>query len=531
MLTHRVLVADELAAEGLAILEAVGEVVVRPGMDEDALCEALSTGFHALVVRSATTVTARALQAATKLVVVGRAGIGVDNVDVPAATERGIVVMNTPDANAVSTAEHTLSLMFSMARHVAAADASIRRGEWTKGKFIGTELTGKTLGILGLGRIGRTVADRAVGLSMQVIAHDPFVTEANAPAGVRLGSMEDVLAKADILTVHVPLLDATRGLLNRERLQSMKRGARLLVVARGGMVDEEALCELLESGHLAGAALDVFAEEPLPEDHPLRKVPGTVFTPHLGASTAEAKRGVSVEVAKQIVTCLSTGVALNGINVPRIAPGEASMVGPYMALTQHLAAFLTGIVSGKVESLRLTVQGALPERSREPLALAMLTGALRHRVHGTVTLVNAAKHGETMGIRVHAETSSMKRDFMNLVRVEAVIDGVRHGASGTVLGNKHGRMVEFDGFLFDAIPEPPLLVTFHRDSPGVVGHLGTILGQAHVNISRMQLGTKDDETASDTEAMAVWNLDSGLSDKVLARIRAEPTVHSAQVLR
>jgi D-3-phosphoglycerate dehydrogenase len=517
----RILVADDLSAEGLAILGEGGRVDVRKGMDESALRDALPP-YHALVVRSATQVTARSLERADNLTVIGRAGIGVDNIDVPAATERGIVVMNTPEAGAVTTGEHAIALLLSLARNIPAADASMKAGEWEKSKFTGTELKDKVLGVLGLGRIGRVVAERGKGLAMQVIAHDPWVDADRAPSGVRLVTLDELLAESDFLTVHVPLSDDTRHLLGRERLARMKRGARLVHAARGGIVDEVALCEALRSNHLAGAALDVFEDEPLPADHALRRAPNIVLTPHLGASTREAKHNVSIEMARQVVTCLRRGIVLNGVNVPRIAPSEAAQIEPFLNLTHNLASFLLQVFPGTLQSLRLTLQGELPATAAKPLCIAMLTGALQHRAKIPVTPVNAERIARAEKVRVHTESSALKRDFLHLVRVEALIDEERHFITGTVLGHRHGRMVELDRYLLDAIPEGPLLVTFHRDRPGVIGRIGTLLGCHEINISRLQLAAPQEP--ADDVALGILNLSSPLPPAALQALRGSQEI-------
>src|SRR5690606_28669898 len=358
-------------------------------------------GHQALVVRSATQVTARALEGADRLAVIGRAGIGVDNIDVAAATRRGIVVMNTPDAGATTTAEHAIALLLALARHVPAADAALKAGRWDKNRFLGVELTGKVLGVLGLGNIGRIVAERGKGLAMEVLAHDPFVPAERVPSGVRLVDLEELLARADFVTVHVPLLVATHHLLDRDRLALMKRGARLIHAARGGIVDDAALCDLLESGHLAGAALDVFEAEPLPGDHRLRRLPNVVLTPHIGASTQEAKRNVALDLAHQVVLCLTRGVALNGVNVPRIAPGEAPAVAPFLDLAHHLGAFVAQVRPGRVRAVRVTLQGALTANAARPLTVAALVGLLQRAAEGPVTPVNAERIAHDAGIDVH----------------------------------------------------------------------------------------------------------------------------------
>ena len=520
-MTYRILVADDLAEDGLAILRTAGEVTLQKGMNEDALRQKLP-GFHALVVRSATQVTARSLELADELALIGRAGIGVDNIDVPAATERGIVVMNTPEAGAVTTGEHALALMLSMARMIPQADASVRAGKWEKSKFTGVEITGKQLGILGLGRIGRVVAERARGLGMLVTAYDPFVTAATAPQGVRMLELDQLLQTSDFLSVHMPLADETRGFLSKALFAKIKKGARLVHAARGGIVDEVALCEALQSGQLAGAAVDVFEQEPLLPDSPLRAAPNLILTPHLGASTHEAKHNVSIEMAKQVALCLQKGIALNGVNVPRIAPSDAAQVGPYLALVQHLASFLVQTFPGSLRSLRLTVQGSIAESAVRPLRAAMMVGALKPTTAGAVTPVNADRIAKDRNLVVIHESSTMKRDFMNLCRVEALIDDERHFVTGTVLGHRHGRLVELDDYVLDAIPEAPLLVTFHRDQPGVVGKLGTMLGDAGI-------GTADDPT--NNPAVAILNLDRALTEPQLAAIRSLPAIQRAAMVR
>ena len=502
---YRILVADDLAEEGLQLLRQYGDVTVRKGMDESTLRDALA-GVHALVVRSATQVTERSLELAADLVLVGRAGIGVDNIDVAAAIQRGIVVMNTPEAGATTTGEHAIALLLALARNLAAADASLRSGRWDKSRFTGVEVTGKTLGVLGLGRIGRVVADRGRGLGMVVVAHDPHVAQEHAPAGVRMVTFAELLAGSDFVSVHVPLTDSSRHLLGRAELAAMKRGARLVHAARGGIVDEAALCDALQSGHLAGAALDVFEVEPLPADSPLRTAPNLLLTPHLGASTHEARQGVSVAMAQQVVMALRDGVVLDGVNVPRVGRADAALLGPYLTLAQRLASFLAQLHPGRLQRVELRAQGAVAAAGLEALAVAALVGALRPGAGSPVTPVNARRIAAAAGITVATHAASWKRDFQHLVQVELEVDGVRHAATGTVLGHRHGRMVELDGIAMDAIPEPPSIVTFHRDAPGVVGRIGTLLGSLGVNIARMQTCG----TGAPGQALAILQIDRAL---------------------
>jgi D-3-phosphoglycerate dehydrogenase len=522
----RILVADELGQAGLTILEEGGEVTVKTGMDEATL-RATLPGYHALIVRSATKATGPSLEGATDLVVIGRAGIGIDNIDVAAATERGIVVMNTPLTAAVTTAEHAVSLMMSLARNIPAADASMKAGRWDKKLFVGTELRGKTLGVLGLGKIGSVVADRGCGLKMEVIAYDPQVSQGQAPEGVRMVSFDELLANADFLTLHLPLMDATRGLLDADAFAKMKDGARLIHAARGGIVKEAALIAALESGKLAGAALDVFENEPLAEDSPLRSMPNVVLTPHLGASTAEAKRNVSIDMARQIVACLNEGIVLNGINAPRIAPEDAPQVAPWLSLTRNLSRLLLSIFDGELEALRLTLQGSIPRMAPDALQAEMIAGALGTRTDRPVTSVNAAHIAEELGVRITQDAASIKRDFVNVVRVEALIGGERHRISGTVLGSRHGRMIDLDDYLLDAIPEGPLLFTFNENAPGVIAGVSAILGESQVNVDRLQVGALN---GTPGPAIGIWNLSTPLPEALRAKIAKMPNVSEARAI-
>ena len=509
----------------MALLRDVGDVTLKTGMDEATL-RATLPGYETLVVRSATQVTAKSLELADGLALIGRAGIGIDNIDVAACTARGIAVMNTPEAAAVTTGEHALSLLMSMARNIPAADASIRAGKWEKSKFTGVELQGKQLGVVGLGQIGRVVAGKAAGIGMTIAAYDPFVSQTQAPDGVRMLELDELLATSDFVTLHLPLIEQTKHLINRERLFMMKKGARLVHAARGGIVCEKGLCEALQEGHLAGAALDVFEKEPLAEDDPLRSVPNLVMTPHLGASTKEAKRNVSMDMARQIDLAVNKGVVLNGVNVAKLSPTDAVQAGPYMDLARNLASLLTQTFEGPLVSLRLSLQGAIPTSAHRALTVAMIVGALRSSVSGTLTTVNAERIAEDRDVRVHVESTAMKRDFVSLLRVEALIGETRHIASGTVMGQRHGRIVELDDYAIDAIPEGPMLVTFHKDEPGVVGKLGTMLAESGCNISRMQIGTG---MGQDT-ALGVLNIAGELPADLRDKVQSIPSIVSAHIV-
>lgn len=516
----KVLVADDLAPEGVELLRNVAEVSTHKGMAEDELRAAL-VGTHALIVRSATKVTAASLEGADDLLVIGRAGIGVDNVDVAAATDHGIVVMNTPESGAVTTAEHAVAMMLSLARRIPAADRLLHEGRWEKKGLTGVEITGKTLGLIGLGRIGRVVADRSRGLKMRVLAYDPHVPEDRVPEGVVLVTLARCLSESDFVSIHVPLLDDTRHLLDRAAFAQMKHGSRLIHCARGGVVDEEALLEALERGQVAGAALDVFEKEPLDPDHPLLAHPNVVFTPHVGASTEEARRAVACDMAQQVVTCLDTGTVVNGINVPRIAPSQAGRLAPFLELAQGLGSFVVQAFGGEVSSVTVELQGETPQSAEEPLRLAAAVGALRGLGH-VVTPVNALARAADRGVTVSSVQRLLKSEYVEMIRVEAAIDGVARSAAGVLFGRRRPRLVEFEGTPIDASLEGEMLVTVHHDQPGVIGRIGSLLGDAEVNISGMQIGLRE----GGREALGLLNLDTHPTPELLEQIATLPFVDS-----
>ncbi len=516
----KILVADDLSPEGLRILQAAGEVEVRKGLTPERLARELPP-FHALVVRSATQVDETALRGAENLVVIGRAGVGVDNVDVDAATRRGIVVMNTPESGSVTTAELALALMFALARKIPEADHLMRGGRWEKTRLTGVEIMGKTLGLVGLGRIGRVVAGRAQGLSMRVIAYDPMLPADRVPPDVTLVSLERLYAESDFISIHAPLTGSTRHLIDEAAFAQMKSTCRLVHCARGGIVKESALVDALKRGRIAGAALDVFEHEPLPTDSPLLQLSNVILTPHLGASTDEARRAIAEDVARQVVDCLRTGLVVNGVNTPHVAPGDAEFLRPFLILAERLGDLLVQAFPGRVEELRVVTEGEIGERSQQPVLVSAIVGALRRGADRLVTSVNAEAVARARGVAVLAERSALKRDFVNLLRVEALIDGTRHAASGTLIGRSHLRMVELDQFLLDAVPEGWLIITRHRDQPGMMGHIGTVLGDAGINIARMQVGRAREGRP---EALGILNVDSPVPETVVAALRAVPGI-------
>jgi D-3-phosphoglycerate dehydrogenase / 2-oxoglutarate reductase len=524
---YKVLVADGLAKEGLSLLKAnpAIELMEYTAIERDELKEKMPV-VDILIVRSRTTVDKDLLENARNLKIVLRAGIGLDNIDVPAATDRGVVAMNAPTGNIVTTAEHTLAMIFAATRHIPQADASMRSGKWEKKKFQGNELRGKTLGLLGLGNIGKTVASRALALGMSVVGYDPYVSaEAAAKQNIRLLTQDEVLKESDYVSVHVPLIPSTKNLINKLAFSKMKKGAYLINCARGGIVDELALAEALTSGHLNGAALDVFETEPLPADSPLLKCPNLVITPHLGASTDEAQVQVSLEVAEQIGTYIRDGVLKNAVNVPNISLDQLSVLKPYITLCERIGSFAAQIGSSQnVKKIRVQYGGAITEYNREILTISVLKGFLAPLLSTPVNFVNARKLLKERGISVQESFEQECEDYTSLV--ELTVEGTETlSVSGTLFGKGEPRIVSIDHFKIDAIPEGFLLFTKNVDQPGVVGAMGTMLGSQGVNIARMHLG-RDSK-----KAIALINIDSEPSEKTLETLRKTPGMLSVKAIR
>ena len=489
---NQVLVCDDLAAEAFEVLEQHGFAPERrTGLTEDQLVEVVGDAT-AIVVRSATRITRRVFEAAPNLRVVGRAGVGVDNIDLDAATDHGVVVMNAPTGNTTTTAELAVALLCALARNVPQANRSVRAGSWKKKHLMGTELAGKTLGVVGLGRIGRVVARRGLGLDMNVVAFDPYLSGQRSPIdGVELLELDELLARSDFVTLHVPLNDNTRHLLSRQRIGLMKPGARLINAARGGLVDEEALLAALESGRLRGAALDVLESEPPAENHPLVMRDDVIVTPHLGASSDEAQRQVAVDIARQIAEFLAEGVAHNAVNAPAVSAQTLREIGPYIRLAERIGSFLAQRSPTPLRSLELSVSGELAQTDSSHVELGLLVGVLRHGSGTPINFVNAPRLAAERGIVVHRASEEVE-NYKSLVRVRARSKravGVEevHEVAGTVLG-REPRFVKVDEIPLELNPTGSLLVTLHRDQPGVVGMLGTILGKHGVNIRRVELG-------------------------------------------
>ncbi|MBX9605678.1 MAG: phosphoglycerate dehydrogenase [Gammaproteobacteria bacterium] len=514
----KVFVADKLSEEGIAALKQYPELDIdfAAGLSvADAIPHAAEA--DAIIVRSATKIKGELLAAAKKVKVVGRAGIGVDNVDLEACTERGIVVLNTPDANATTTAELAIAHLFSLARGLPAADVSVRAGKWERNSMVGTEVSGKTVGIIGFGTIGRLFAERARGLKMRVIGFDPFVTEATfTEYGVEKVDLDQLVAEADFISLHCPVTNGTRGILSRERLAAMKKGARLINCARGGLVDEAALIELVTSGHLAGAALDVFDEEPPAKDSPLFGVPNIQFTPHLGASTHEAQTAVGIEIAHQIAAFLIRGEVVNSVNVPSMAPEMAAKLSPYMDLARKLGRLVCRMSEAPLTAVEIGVFGQAATLNTHPIASAAMVGMLCEHHAVPVNQINAIQLAKRQGIQVTETSSSDSRDYVSMVRIVARNGQQTLSIEGTLFDERHPRLVRVNDYEVETALEGHLLFTRHADQPGVVGALGDVLGREGINISRMQVGV----AKGSDRAIAVLGVSRALEQKTLDALAA-----------
>ena len=522
----KVLVTDTLAPQGLEILEhAPGfTVVVEPGVKGDELLVAVADA-EGLVIRSGTQVTAEVIAAAEKLEVIGRAGIGVDNVDLPAATARGIVVMNTPSGNNITTAEHTIALLVSLARHIPQATASMKAGNWEKSSFTGMELYNRTFAVIGLGNIGRIVAKRAKGLGMKVIAHDPFLSEAaKAAAEVELVSFGEMLTRADAISVHVPRTPETTGLLNDAAFARVRPGVLIINAARGGIVDEAALLRALNDGRVGGAAMDVFEEEPPRADHPLVAHDRVICTPHLGASTEQAQVNVAIAVAEQVRDYLIDGVVGNALNVPSISKELYAQIRPYLELGEKLGRFQGQLCPGSIDRIVIEYSGDAAGLEVAPITVSVLKGILES-LTDEVNLVNAPLVAKKHGIEVVESKVSQSRDFASAIATRVTGCGDRY-IVGAVFHGEQPRIVRIDDFMLEAIPKGPTLFLQNHDQPGVVGAVGTVLGEGGINISRMQLALIPERSLA---AMLV-NVDPAPGDAVMEQLRKLPHLISAQLV-
>jgi D-3-phosphoglycerate dehydrogenase len=526
----KVLVADPVSQRGVEELASNGalEVVVKTGLPEAEIIKIIPE-FSALVVRSQTKVTAAVLEAATNLKVVGRAGVGVDNVDVDAATRRGVIVMNTPGGNTISTAEHAFSLLVSIARNIPQADASIKAGKWDRKKYEGVELYNKTLAILGMGRIGTELARRAMAFGMRVLAYDPYLSVSRARA-MQVELVEDIdviLPQADFISMHMPLTDETRHMLDARRLGLCKKNVRIVNCARGGLVDEAALGEALKTGQVAAAALDVFEVEPPPADFALRSLPNIVFTPHLGASTAEAQENVGIEIAQAIRAALLEGEIRNAVNMPSIDAKTAVVVKPYITLGDKLGRFVAQLAPKRNDRIVITYGGKAVEMPTDAISRAVLTGFLKHAGGEEVNSVNVRSMAATIGLDVEEIRSCEQNDFNEWLHVAVTSGDNRVSVGGTFFGAKNDpRIVRVNSHSVEVTPAGVVLILENRDRPGIVGHIGTLLGTENVNIASMSLS----RTEQGGRALTLLNLDTQPGSDVIAKLSADPDIYSARVI-
>ena len=521
----KVLISDKMDPKAAQIFRERGvEVDEITGKTPEELI-AIIGEYDGLAIRSSTKVTKAILAAATNLKVIGRAGIGVDNVDIPAASAQGVVVMNTPFGNSITTAEHAIALMFALARQLPEADASTQAGKWEKNRFMGVELTSKTLGLIGAGNIGSIVADRARGLKMKVVAFDPFLSPERAlELGIEKVELDDLLARADFITLHTPLTDQTRNILSAENLAKTKQGVRIVNCARGGLIDEAALKAGLDSGHIGGAALDVFVEEPA-KASPLFGTPNFVSTPHLGASTSEAQVNVAIQVAEQMADYLVSGGVTNALNVPSLSAEEAPRLKPYMALAEKLGSLVGQLTTGSIGRISIHSEGAAAELNQKPLVSAILAGFLRTQTD-TVNMVNAPLLAKERGMEVREVRTEREGDYHTLLRVSVKTDAGERSVAGTLFGDAAPRLVELFGIKIEADLAGHMLYVVNEDAPGFIGRLGSLLGQERVNIGTFHLGRR----SAGGEAVLLLSIDDAVSADLLAKVRALSGVKTAMGL-
>jgi D-3-phosphoglycerate dehydrogenase len=523
----RVLISDSLSPTAVDIFKSRGiDVTFEPGLgkDKDKLLSMIGD-YDGLAIRSATKATDKLITAADNLKVIGRAGIGVDNVDIPAATSRGIIVMNTPFGNSITTAEHAISMMFACARQIPAADASTQAGKWEKSKFMGVEVTGKTLGLIGCGNIGSIVADRAIGLKMRVVAYDPFLTEERAvELGVDKVELDELLARADFITLHVPKTDKTTNILSADAINKMKKGVRIINCARGGLVDEHALRAALDSGHVAGAAMDVFAEEPA-TDNVLFGAPNLVCTPHLGAATTEAQENVALQVAEQMADYLTTGAVTNALNSPSISAEEAPRLAPFVKLAELVGSFAGQLTETAIEGITIEYAGDIAELNTQALSSAALAGVLRPLL-STVNVVSAPAMAKERGIALEETKRGQEGAYETYMRLTVTTERQKRSVAGTVFADGKPRLIQIKGINMEGEFGEHMLYVTNHDKPGFIGKLGSLLGAENINIATFNLGRAE----KGNDAIALVQVDEPVSEDVLKKIEELENVVQAKRL-
>ncbi len=520
----KVLVSDNLSPKGINILKKAGlKVDFKVGLKPAELQQIIGS-YDALIIRSATKVTAGIIKAARKLRVIGRAGSGLDNVDKAAATKHGIVVMNTPGGNTITTAEHTISLLFSMARQIPQATNSMKQGKWEKKKFTGVELFNKTLGIIGLGNIGSQVAKMAQGMGMNIIAYDPFLSAEKAKAlGVKGAGLDQLIKKSDFITIHTPLTEETKGLINTEKISRMKTGVMIISSARGGIIDEKALCRALKTGKVAAAAMDVFEVEP-PVNNPLLELDNVIATPHLGAATKEAQENVAIAVAKQVVDYLKHDTIRNAVNFPSVSADVLPQLQPYINLAERLGSLISQNFDGAINEITIEYRGSVAELALEPIKIAVLKGLLSPILQETVNFINAPFIATERGIKVKEITTSDAGDYHSMLFIRLKAGSKESTVAGVLHGKKEPRITSLDGFIVEIIPQGDMLILINKDKPGVIGNIGALLGKNSINIARMQFGRQK----PGGKAVSVISIDTPLSRKILSDIKKLPNVLSAK---
>lgn len=525
----KILVSDQLSDEGLTILqeEKMLQVDVKTDLKPDQLKEIIKD-YDGLIVRSATKVTKEIIEAAKKLKVVGRAGVGLDNVDLDAATQKGIIVMNTPAGNTISTAEHTFSMLMALSRSIPQATASTKKGEWKRSKFMGVELYGKTLGIVGLGRIGTEVAKRSLAFGMKVLAYDPFLSKEVAESlGIEIVDLKELYERADFITVHTPLTADTKRMISTEAFARMKKGVRMINCARGGIIDEQALIQAIKDGKVAGAAMDVFEKEPVSPDSELLKLDSVIVTPHLGASTEEAQVNVAIEVAEIVRDALLGRGIRNAANYPCLEAEVCKLLDPYIALCEKLGLFAGQLVEGRYQELSITYSGDIIQYDLSPLTMALSKGLLSPILKETVNFINATGLAKERGISIKESKSSKEKEFVNLVQIEVKTDKGARSVCGTLSANKQPRIVKIDDFYVEVSPYGEMIMLQNWDKPGIIGAIGTLMAQHSINIAAMTFGRQE----LGGKAVSILNVDSPISPELLDKIKNINNVLDARIIR
>jgi len=509
----KVLIADGVSPKGIDILAKDYEVVVKDKLPAEELLEIIPQ-FDGLIVRSASKVTQAVIAAATNLKVIGRAGVGVDNIDIPAATARGIIVLNAPEGNTIAATEHTMAMMLSMSRNIPVANETMQKGEWNRKKYVGVELRGKTLGVIGMGRIGSGVAKRALAFDMDVIGYDPYINEERAQAlGIEIGSLDDIIAKSDFITVHMPLTAQTKGMLNKDNMKNMKKGVRLVNCARGGIINEVDLAAAVKAGIVAGAAIDVFESEPVPIDHPLVGLPGVVLTPHLGASTVEAQVGVSIDVARGVGAALRGEPVSTAVNMAPVSAQVMKVIKPYFDLAERLGCTACSLAEGPIEKIQVEYNGEITEVDTKMITTAVIKGVLNPILEFAVNYVNAPSMAKQRNIKVKEMKNKEAENFANLITVRVTTAASEIRVQGTLFGDE-GRIVMINDYRVDVDPHARILICPHINRPGIIGKVGSVMGGADINISGMQVGKTD---VSGTNIMVV-TVDNDIPPHILKEV-------------